>query len=299
MRHERVVILGREHGITGQLAKLMMPEATLLIQGKPSVEVSDRNFGTQYLWNDIPELETKKITVHTTVDGRTANEKSVRRYKAKIGKEGDMSNWGLQFKEWTTGYEIERVPQMEGSICYGDTIDVDINHNRIYVNWTPGSGYFLFYDWLINTVSLPSFATMARLQSSFAVETIFKSEPIYIWVVPMVDELVKEKNVDFMNVNYISDPSVPWYREAERREMMHYESLQRDIPKLAGVLHDIMPTRVLRPGKIWTCPEVDGMKQWLMENGVACFGRYGAWFPDELLHETYSSLKSFMEGVRR
>jgi len=287
MIRSRVVILGRPSGIVGHLAKLMAPDATLVVMGHPKNHVAgfDRTFGTVYLWEDVPHLVTKPIKILTCVDGTEATEESVRRYKTKIGKAQDMYHWRWQFPHESTGHDIVNVPEVHPPLVYGDHIDIDIRHHRIYLDWGHSKGVLLFYDWLISTIPLPEFIKLAGLEYRWSMSTVCKSEPIYVWTTPQV---VPAKGYD-IEVNYSSDPSDPVYRTTSRGGRMHQESMRGDWTTQP-------PDKVINPGKIWRTPDVERIISTLLSDNVACFGRYGAWSPDELLHDTYARMTTFMRG---
>ena len=106
-----IIVIGG--GISGRLFQFYVPEAHILDWGKPPKKNKQltRMYGANYLWEELPDIECKKFSVITHVDGQEATHDSIRRYKEKIGKTFDQAHWDAQFNPLMTGYDIISLPE--------------------------------------------------------------------------------------------------------------------------------------------------------------------------------------------
>lgn len=276
----RTFILGA--GITGRLIQTVVPDTTILESKlRKGMDRLNVYYGTNYLWEplNIPGLKLRPVDVVTRVDGKEPTEESIQRYKNKIGKSDEgKDEWGLQFKTKTTGYVIESYPT--ANVEYGSYVTgIDMNTHKMEVTTSERKKYFT-YDMLFSTIPLNRLLeTIEGLNARHPLETLFKYKPIYVKIVPLPPEISLPSNAFY--VNYLSDPTIQPYRYCDKMGERHYESLTP-----IG-----FPHKKLFPGKIWTSPGVDKILKELRSHGIYCFGRYGAWQPNELIHQTYQKIK--------
>lgn len=269
------VILGG--GITGRLAASLWPEAPVL-ERLPAAKAENltRLWGTNYLWEPLPGFRCKNFPVTTHVDSAPATEASILAYKNKVGKAAEArDDWGLQFTEKTTGYDLLKVPTCK-LVPEFDVQKIDLR-NRIVFSSTGLQTYSV----LICTLPLSKLVQLVGLMDSEEADRHFPSRPIYIEVVspPRI------QSAEGIYVNYCSDPSTPFYRSCLRDRLLHRESLEE------------LPETKIRivPGKILRSQAASPILQYLREHDVYCFGRFACWETNELVHETFRKLKAFKE----
>jgi hypothetical protein len=265
-------------GITGRLAGQLWPD--VLVLEKRSAKHSSgltRSWGTNYLWKPLPgdSFRHRQFLVITTVDGQPATEASILAYKEKIGKATEArDDWGLQFRHVSVGYDLLSYPtcQMLGG---SEIFDID-TYSKI-IRYTFGTSVRQqAYDELISTIPLPQM--ISRCAGQWGRE-YFPSNPIFV-TVQKATGLATE-----VRVNYISDPSVPHYRECYRDGTHQLESIV-PIPDCKTILY---------PGKINRSSVSAECLEKLRQAGIYCFGRYATWEPNELVHQTYDKLLAFKE----
>lgn len=259
-----LVVIGG--GITGHLMKLRAPQSTVLdSRDKPTPMT--RQFGGNYLWEPLKNVQCRSFTVFTTVDGGTPDPSNVRAYKEKIGK-GMDENWRDQFRPEVTGHEIVEWPYVL-DIVYGCQVRyIDMTDQRVYMS-SGGDNESTHYDVLVSTIPLPTLLDMTGINY-----TPFKFVPIHV-TTSRIPPDVPRRNGNWY-VNYISDPDIPAYRTTDRDGARHYESLEA-----SGI-----PTKKIFPGKIWRHDRTNHYLQQLKDQNIYCFGRYARWEPEELVHET-------------
>jgi hypothetical protein len=143
------------------------------------------------------------------------------------------------------------------------------------------------YDSLISTIPLNELVILAGLDARYPVETTFRYRPVYVKITLKPPEALYRDDVVY--VNYISNPLIQPYRYCDRFGERHYETL-----------HPIgFPHKKLFPGKIWAAPNIPFILQELEANQVYCFGRYGAWAPDELLHTSFERIVAWRSRMGR
>jgi hypothetical protein len=284
----QILVIGG--GITGRLAGHVITDAQIFDWGPPPRTAGSgltRSFGTNYLWEPIGGLECRSFQVITEVDGQEANEDSVARYKAKIGKGYDMA-WGDQFLNVSVGYDLVQQPDVQ--VQYNKRA-VSINPDKRRVVW--GDGRVTPYDVLLSTI--PLYALIGLLREHVLGETLlrnigsaFKFDPIFVRVSPR--PLDAKYPPETVYVNYLSDPRVPAYRICDRDGSRHYESLTG-----GGVI----PTKKIVPGKIHPIDRasLESAHTALSSYGIRCFGRFAAWNPNELVHQTYHQILNFYKEV--
>ena len=271
----RIVCIGG--GITGQLVQLVVPQ-TRILDWRPPDQVHRpqiRRYGANYLWKPIPGLSAVSFPVITHVDGAPATKESVIAYKAKIGKTWDArDHLSDQFTVQTTGYDCT-FP--DPRIDYGCAVDhVDMTNRELHLR----NGKYIGYDVLVSTV--PLYALLRMLDVSMG--AAFRYDPIFVKVSERPPDAPYPPSMVY--VNYISDPTVAPYRLTDRGNERHYEALS---PMVGST------TRKIIPGKIHQNPRAQQTVQQLTKKNIFCFGRFAAWLPEELIHETYERIVAWAD----
>lgn len=269
----KTVILGG--GITGRIVNYLIPDSVVMEANSP-IRMTHQ-YGTNYLWKEIEGFPSIPIRIVTTVDGQVPTIESIQRYKNKVGRQDeDKSEWGLQFQPETRGHFIQSYP--ETNIKYeARAYSIDLKEHKIHF---PQLNEVVQYDQLISTIPLVGLVILTGLNARFPVNS-FKYKPVFIKMVPTPPEIPRLK--DTVNVNYLSDPTIQPYRYCDRFGERHYESLTpMDFPH-----------KKLSPGKIWESSYTPMILQYLESFNIKCFGRYGKWSTNELLHETYEEVKQW------
>lgn len=285
-----VIVLGG--GMVGMLAKFVFPHATVLDWRRlpPRMRMNGaKQFGAQYLWEPLPGIPCRSFTVSTTIDGEPATLRAAVNYKEKIGKPKDIAaGWERQFASPTTGYSILSIPGADQwEFQWQSTID-HIEYDRRMVQTRGGQVYQ--YDLLISTIPLPSLLEMLRPRRWR--DLIWQSQTVSVreTALPPDAPVIPE---DFVRVNYISNQNTPVYRTTDRDGMRHFEWLAYH--KLAGGRDMGIPTKRIKPGKIWPNPYSGEIRDTLARAGIHCAGRFGQWEPDQLLHQTFQHLRHIRE----
>lgn len=139
----------------------------------------------------------------------------------------------------------------------------------------------MFYDVLISAIPLPSLlAYLGRENAGY------KAHPIAMRALPSPPDvpLLIRNQSDTMYVDYRSDPHDPIYRVTDYQGMRYYEWLYTPQAFLG------IPTKVIRPGKLYTHPGTDRTLMDLHAMQIYPFGRAGRWAPNELLHDAYRDM---------
>ena len=279
----KIYILGG--GITGRIVHSLVPNSTVLeAEDESKAKRLSQSYGTNYLWEPIEGFNLKEVKVVTRIDDDLPTKESVQRYKNKIGKGSEEeSEWGLQFQPESRGYFIMSCPPAE--ILYGcRVLGIDMDARSIAVLRPDKEGLSgletLHYDQLLSTIPLSTLVSLTRMDTSFPAKTTFKFKPVYVKVAPRPPEARFQQD-DTVYVNYLSNPLQEPYRYCDRFGERHYESLMP-----MG-----FPHKKLSPGKIWKDSTTDVILKILAEQEIHCFGRYGRWNPNELMHETYNYVK--------
>lgn len=264
-----ILIIGG--GFLGQLLHTLLPEARVLDwRAQPPAHLA-RAFGAQYLWEPVPNLPCQAFHVVTYVDGKPATPDSIKAYKLKVGKVQDGADWRSQFRAVMPGYTVTLPP---ARVEYGMRVQtVDLANQRVHLS----TAITLPYDWLISTIPLPALMDLCALPKP---SDPFEHRPIYAWTRPGPEGPQWE-------VNYVSDPGNPVYRTTLRAGEIHSESL---IPVEA-----VTPVHRLIPGKIYRHSAVPLVRAQLQMQHVMTVGRYGAWDPEQLAHETYREIREWKE----
>jgi hypothetical protein len=270
----KVFIIGG--GFLGQMIQyLFWPKARVFDWRSHAPSILSRKLGPQYLWEPIPELPCKTFMVQTTVDGKEATEASIRAYKEKVGKEQDGADWRAQFRPWMRGYECAYMPHVP--VEYGQRI-VALNFIDRQIRMMTGECYR--YDYLISTIPLPALLTLGGYKTNVP----FQFRRIYIHRAVIG---LPSADTNF-HVNYISFPHSPVYRQTIRDGQIFTESLE-PLPQ--------PDTTVFAPGKIYAHPDAENIVADLRDARVLCFGRYAAWRPDELAHETFQHIRDYQRSA--
>jgi hypothetical protein len=263
----KIVVIGG--GFIGQLVQWAVPRAEVFDWRKvaPANHLETR-IGPQYLWEPIPGMKTTEFEVETLVDGRPPEADRILRYKRKIGKESDGGNWGLQFTHKMKGYAPHLpVPRIK----YAMTAKVVRAADGLV---EMENGDIELFDTLVSTIPLPSFLKMLDFGDRYTLN--FKFDPIFMRV---------ERATEFVNgmvLNYISNPQDPWYRITRAGHDTYFESL-RPMPGCKKII----------PGKIHAHPDTEKILATLAYYKIYCFGRFAAWRPDELAHETWQNIATW------
>jgi hypothetical protein len=215
--------------------------------------------------------------VITHVDGSFATRDSVSAYKAKIGKSKDMEgNWAEQFQVQTTGYDcVFPDPRID----YGCAVErIDHTKKELHLR----NGRFLDYDVLVSTVPLYVLLRMLDIN----IGTPFRYDPIFVKVSERPPDAPYPLHTIY--VNYLSDPGVAPYRFTDREGERHYESLAPMVGSTA---------RKILPGKIHPNTRAADAVATLAKRNIFCFGRFAAWLPEELIHETYDRIVDWADRL--
>ena len=261
----RVVVIGG--GFIGQLVQLAYPLARVLDWKKyaPKDHLETR-VGPQYLWEPIPNVLSFSFEVTTLVDGDPPTPEKILAYKRKVKKEDDNGDWEIQFQHKTLGWHsalpvprieynavVERVNLLDRKLIMKDDLDIP-------------------YDVLVSTIPLPVLMKMTGLSHP----SPFESAPIF-----MRTEERDGDARDGMVLNYLSTPHIPYYRVTRYGKTVYYEALTNQLG-----------CRKVVPGKIYTHEGADRIVQDLASQGVFCYGRFAAWCPDELAHQTWQKIEA-------
>jgi hypothetical protein len=269
-------------GINGRMVQHIIPSATVLDwSGPPTGDPTPKFYGANYLWRPIPGVACRHVEVRTTIDGKTPTVEGIRAYKKRIGKEHELTAPGeltllqmTQFKPSMDGYEIERWPASR--ITYAARVSsISAEHRQIRVNDST-----LNYDLLVSTIPLPSILSMMGQRG---LNGIFRSQKIKVRVRPTTTPF----GDGLLWVDYVTDPAFEEYRRTVRGQEIHDETLGN----FPG------EQRVLTPGKIWDTPRSQEFLEELESRDIYCFGRYGAWRSDELVHHTVKRIWTWAQKL--
>lgn len=273
MSARRIIILGG--GFLGQLLQSLLPDAEIFDWRPKAPEQQNRALGPQYLWKPLPHIPCDEILVNTFVDGEEPTPERIRAYKKKVGKEQDNSDWLAQFQPQMTGY----LPHMpEARITYNRRVEfIDLDGHRLVLRQQT-----LPYTFVLNTVPLYALLQMCPLLTSLLHKgvTALDHRPIYMQSETML--LTHPPHV--MSVNYVSDPENPIYRSTYRENQRYHESL-----------HPLPHAFKMEPGKIYASKYAEDLNRMLALYGVFNFGRYAAWRPEELAHQTFTYMQQWCE----
>lgn len=275
----RVIVIGG--GITGQLVQLRVPDARVLDWRREGTSLT-RSFGTNYLWAPLPGVTCRAFSVMTTIDGLPPTPEAITRYKARVGKTGDEATWAAQFRWSQTGYDIVEWPR-QLTVDFGVVVEYIDPARKVVFARVNGLQQSYAYDLLVSTIPAYSLAAMLRPGSA---PTNWTYSPIYAYVLPRPLDAPPLSSGVWL-VNYISDSAIPAYRTTDRDGQRHYELLNPGM----GI-----PTKRIVPGKIFTRPEIQEWIAGLQHRDIYCFGRFGAWEPEELVHETDARIRAWAEA---
>lgn len=267
----KIVVLGG--GFVGQLVQLQFPNALLLDNRKsaPQNHLETRN-GPQYLWEPIPGVHSESFPVQTSVDGADPTPESILAYKRKIGKENDGGDWGLQFRPMTTGWNsLLPIPKV---IYAQDVWMVDLPGKTLGMK----DGNTIGYDFLINTIPLPQFLNLLIVGPAYS--STFEHIPIYMRTQGVFPSLRG------MHLNYLSSPTIPFYRATLSGAYAYYESITH-----------CEDGKKISPGKLLPNKESERILTELAADDCFCFGRFATWRPDELGHETWRHIEKWKETL--
>lgn len=269
----KTIVIGG--GISGKIVGYFLPESTILEKENDGSECQ-RIFelGSNYLWKPLRGFKCQRIDVFTHVNGMHATYDNVQMYKHKIGKEDERYDmWENHFKFKRDGWRIKEYPKNE--IMYGcKVIHIDTHEKIVHGILHDSIGIHLHYDRLISTIPLNKLVELCTPELRIP-QNIFKFSPIYIKTFPEL------RTMDYIYLNYISDPRIKSYRFSIHKGTRYVESLyssEKDTMKLI-------------PGKIWDNPKISGLLEYLKMKDIHCVGRYGKWKSNELIHETFNEVK--------
>lgn len=269
---KRIVILGA--GITGRLAKILFPEATVL-ESKKEDDIYTADLGVCISIVPIPELSNIRYTRYIEIDGQKPSLELINKYKKKIAREGDMCYGDFrQFEPEQIVYKQE-LPQKLDIQYEFEVKKIELSEKTIHF----GGGCML-YDYLISTIPLINLVQISDLFTQFQEHTssFFMHRPIYLLQMPWdtEDGVIRE--------NYITDIDTPIYRENYFQGQRNRESLF----KLEGGVK-------IYPGKIYPNTQVERIVEDLNSYGVYCVGRYATWNNKAHIWNVYSQLKYLRE----
>ena len=155
MNSKNIVILGA--GISGRMAKLLLPEATVYEKQEKDTQIVNAANGPNYLKTPIKILNCSKIIIKSTIDGKTPTPSDIRRYKKKKGIDSDVSfdlsnelTYGdvKQFRSTQVEYKFT-IPDVPAS--YNSCVmKIDLHNKLIHFK----DREFIRYDILIATIPL-------------------------------------------------------------------------------------------------------------------------------------------------
>lgn len=303
---QNIVILGG--GVIGRVAKLLFPEATVLDAAPREPSRSSFSMGVKYLHRDIPELDCRRVPVYTFIDEDIATEASAAAYKAKIGKDSDVGqpDWFDQFEHETIGWAFH-TPLLD--IKFGNRVKhIDWKEQHVVCDRVvkPYKDAVFPYDVLISTIPLPILAGAAKMppfdekngKDKVEHDPVFRCRPI--WVQEMdtrehgLAHLDQWPNDGSIRVYYHSDPNDPIYRSC----LMGYRA---QAESLSAPEENDPHIKVFKIGfgKIWQSDFERACVRDLEEKNIHCFGRFGAWNPDELTHNSYQRLKVLRDSLTK
>lgn len=270
----KIVVIGG--GFIGQLLHTLMPRARVFDWRPARPETPPRQLGPQYLWEPIEGLKCREFNVVTHIDGVKATDASIRAYKKKVGKTQDGGDWRAQFRENMPGFEVQLPTDR---VEYGMRI---VSVDPVSQTLAMAEGGKVPYDLLVSTIPLDA---MAQLCGIRRVEPPLESRPIFLWTKPVTgaDSIpaIEAHDNGCFYVNYISDEKIGVYRETLRDNKWHFECLDTDDIPDGAKAHRLIP------GKIYPNDGAVHLREALLDQGIATFGRFASWQPDELAHETY------------
>lgn len=273
----RIVVIGG--GLVGRLVQMAVVEAKIYDwRRKPDYLDITRppTFGAQYLWAPIPGIVSEPITVKTTVDLLPPEPGRIIAYKDKVGKGSDGGDWVAQFTSPMAGHRLVSMP--EPAMTFGAMVTaVDVRRQVVRLK-IGGEDVWEPYDHLVSTIPLYTFLRLVG--KKFPGGAAY--QPIYVNVVNKCPVILPP---DTWLVNYWSQANTPLYRSTFRDGETHHETL---VPQTK------LGYKKIIPGKIYVTPEqvqpLKEIREWLASCSIWLFGRYGAWNPDELLHQTWENI---------
>jgi hypothetical protein len=135
-------------------------------------------------------------------------------------------------------------------------------------------GRFIEYDVLISTIPLDAFLRLCVIPPR--IHEPWKQDRIYMRTQEITGSYAG------MELNYLSDPSNPYYRETRSANKIFAETLHPE------------PDAKLQPfGKIHPHPQSEDVLRALKVFDTFCFGRFATWRPDELAHETWQHIQDW------
>jgi hypothetical protein len=198
-------------------------------------------------------------------------------YKRKVGKLADVDTrdklnevMRTQFCPERVGFRVLRWP--DGDIRFGQMVAKIDAKKRVVTTYDSVlcKTRRWRYDTLVSTIPLPALAQAV-------------GEDVPLSFTPLHAHTTQRESTrgkDILCMNYIADPSTPLYRMTMHGRNMLCESLV----SMEGGFN-------IWPGKIHRTPESEALVLRMFEEyNVRLFGRFGAWAPDELMHETWERI---------
>jgi len=259
----------------------------VIVDGSPNPVSISSEYGCNYFWEAIPELGMQNsVQIITNIDGGEPTADRAKRYKEKVGKSDDVNTptkvaeiMRTQFRHQQVGWRLENWP----------LLNIKWGMKAVVLNPTTNSigfenGVLGHYNHLISCIPLPVMSSIAGLR--FDVHC----SPIYVSV------FHQRLNVDFMTVDYNSDPKDHVYRTTRFERNIQYESLEGfKMVDLEGI--QTGKTRKLWPGKIYPTNESMTAHHTLRGRGIFLLGRYATWQTDQLLHEAAHVARSVVREI--
>lgn len=272
---KKVVILGA--GIVGRLAKLMIPEATVL-ESKGPKDAYTSELGVCISITKIPHLTNQEYRRYITIDGQKPNLELINKYKKKIAREGDISYGDCrQFEPSQTVYR-QTLPQNLDIQFHQSVVKVYLDDQKIRT----AQGRTLRYDYLLSTIPLINLVQVSDLFNLFKDQssTFFMHRPIYLSRVPCSTGTYE------IHENYRTSPDDPIYRENKIDGWSNQESLFK-----------LPDSFKIYPGKIYPCSYTSQMLEDLRSYKVFCAGRYAEWDNKIHLWNVYAQLRMIREMI--
>lgn len=275
----KIVILGA--GITGRLAKLVFPEATVL-ESKKSDDIFTAELGVQISIIPIPELKNTEYLRRIYIDHQEPTLDSINRYHKKIARENGELSYG-DFRQFEHEQRVfkQEFPNISDIYFEHSVLSVRLLEKYLIVRYL-GVERKQSYDYLISTIPLLNLIQISDLCNLFKENTsaFFMHRPIYLLRLPD-----PEPKALTIIENYISDSETPIYRENYVDGWRNQESLFK-IPNSIKIY----------PGKIYPCSASQHILSDLESYQVHCVGRYAQWSNTVHLWNVYSSLRK-LRGI--
>jgi len=175
------------------------------------------------------------------------------------------------------GFPISTNYLLTNTNVYGNIVVNKIDHNKKIVYGEilhKRSKVEIEYKKLINTLPLHIFERL--LGSSF-----YKDLGLFISYTQIgIKRLTSITNSDSMNIEYISDPNIPFYRKQHYKNTIYYEYCINK-PMSEKFDHIITPGKFIKPKD----NILDNLYSYMEEKDIYLLGRNAVWDPDFLIED--------------